>query len=63
METANHTTLAILDLGDGWYVGVCECGWASPNVDGRHQAIEATRIHSILRAFDETLSPRSRPAA
>jgi hypothetical protein len=62
MEAA-HQTMAILDLGDGWKVGVCECGWASPNVEGRHRAVEAVRIHAILRAYDEALSPTARPAA
>ncbi len=28
----DHEVLATLDLGDGWRVGVCTCGWASPNV-------------------------------
>ena len=63
MTTANHTDLATLELGGGWFVGVCECGWVSPNVNGRMRAVEAVRIHAILRAYEEAITPTARPAA
>jgi hypothetical protein len=62
MDTA-HDIIGILDIGDGWFVGVCDCGWASPNVQGRHRAVEDVRIHAILRAYGDAFSPSGRPAA
>jgi hypothetical protein len=62
MDTA-HELIGTLDLGDGWCVGICDCGWTSPNVEGRRRAIEAVRIHTILRAYGDALSPIDRPAA
>jgi hypothetical protein len=62
MDTA-HGTIGILDLGGGWSVGVCECGWASPNVEGPDRAVEAVRIHAILRVYGDALNPSARPAA